>query len=407
MPRITALEIGTTSVKVLMVELDPTGDWSIVGWGECASQGIHKGQVIDFEEAEETVRHALREAESQAKHLVGEHLYLAASGGSVDSFLHRAEVLVLNEEDEPGSEIIADDLEHVLDVARKIPLADDRVRLHTLCQGYEVDGRGGIENPIRLTAQQLAASMLLIHGHRSTVENLKKLVKSVPIECADAAFSGYCSALAVLSDAQKKGGAVVIDLGGGTTDYLVYSWGKVKFAGSVPIGGNHLTMDVCRALNLNFKQAESLKKASGSAMINPMEGEQSYFVPAEDGFPGCKVRSITLQTILHARMEELFELIAEQIHAAGLSDALCAGVFLTGGGSALNGVVDLAQQVFNAPAQVGQLNQPLDASISGPAVRFAAVSGAVRYAIEQFPEVSPDRSRWGRWWSKLWGGSRG
>lgn len=406
-PLITALEIGTTTVKVLMAEVREDGGLMVPGVGESESRGVHKGEIVDVELALGAVRRAMEGAETNARRSIGDGLYLTASAGQAASRLHQAGIPVLNEYEEAGSDVTGENIEHVLEVARKIPLAEDRIRLHTLQQTFEVDGRGGIVNPVGLLARDLKVGMLLIHGRRSTVENLKKILYAVPVNCEDAAFSGFCSALAVLTPEQKRAGAVVIDLGGGTTDYVVYNDGFVKLAGSIAVGGSHVTEDICSGLNINRRQAEALKKASGSAVINTMDGEQSYSVPAEGGFSGRVVRSVTLYTIIHVRMEETFFLIADQIESAGLTGVLSGGVVLTGGGSALEGAVDLAQQVFNAPAQVGKVTDCVGISTQKEGARFASVVGAVRYAVDQVeaePEaVAPLRG----WFSKWFGGSRG
>lgn len=406
-PVTTALEIGTTTVKVLMAEVREDGGLMVAGLGESESRGVHKGEIVDFELALNAVRRALEEAETNARRAIGETIYLAASGGRAESRLHQAGIPILNEYEDPGGEITADEVEHALDVARKVPLADDRIRLHTLQQTFEIDGRGGIVNPEGMLAQDLKVGMLLIHGRRTTVENLKKLLQAVPVTCADAAFSGFCSALAVLTPEQKRAGAVVIDLGGGTTDYVVYNAGVVKLAGSIAVGGSHVTEDICSGLNINRRQAEALKKESGNAVVNAMAGEQSISVPSDGGFSGRVVRSVTLHTIIHARMEETFRLIADQIEANGLAGVLSAGIILTGGGSALEGAVDLAQQVFNAPAQIGKVTDCVGISTKKEGARFAAVIGAVRYVADQQRAQPEKRGRMSQWVSKLWGsGSR-
>jgi len=399
---ITALEIGTTTVKVLMGEVREDGVLMVAGLGECESRGVKKGEIIEFELALEAVRRALLDAEANAHRPIGERVYLSASGGRAESRLHRGGIPVLNEYDEAGGEISTDDIEHALDVARKVPLPDDRIRLHTLQQNFEVDGRGGIVNPSRMLAEDLNVEMLLIHGSRSTVENLKRLMQNVPVTCEDAAFGGFCSALAVLTPEQKRAGSVVIDLGGGTTDYVVYNAGLVKLAGSIAVGGDHITADVCSGLSINRRQAEALKKESGSAVLNRMEGEQNISIPAEGGFSGRVVRSSALHTIINARMEETFRLIADQIEEHGLSGVLSAGILLTGGGSAMEGAADLARQVFNAPAQVGKVQESIGLSTKREGARFAAVLGCVRYAASQMQDLP--KSRMPRWLSKIWGG---
>lgn len=404
-PLITALEIGTTSVKVLMGEVREDGVLMVAGLGECESRGVKKGEIIEFELALEAVRRALESAEVNANRAIGEQVVLAASGGRAESRLHRAGIPVLNEYEEAGGEISEEDIEHVLDVAGKVPFPEDRIRLHTLQQHFEVDGRGGIVNPAGMLAEEMKVDMLLIHGQRSTVENLKRLMQNVPVVCADAAFGGFCSALAVLTPEQKRAGSVVIDLGGGTTDFVVYNAGLVRLAGSIAVGGDHITLDICSGLSINRRQAENLKKESGSAVINRMEGEQNISIPAEGGFSGRVVRSSALHMIINARMEETFQLIADQIEEQGLSGMLSAGITLTGGGSALAGVADLARQVFNVPAQVGKVQESIGLSTKREGARFASVLGCVRYAASQMGTTPKKRFPLHNLFSKLWGGT--
>lgn len=404
-PLITALEIGTTTIKVLMAEVREDGGLMVAGLGECESRGVRKGEIVDFELALEAVRRAMEAAEAAANKSIGESVYLVASGGRAESRLHIGGIPVLNEYDEPHGEISREDMDQALEVARKIPLPDDRIRLHTLQQNFEVDGRGGIVNPERMVAEELRVGMLLIHGQRAVVENLKRMVENVPVVCTDAAFGGFCSALAVLTPEQKRAGVVVIDLGGGTTDYIIFNAGLVKLAGSIAVGGDHITADIASGLNLNRRQAEALKKDSGSALINRLQSDQNISIPAEGGFSGRVVRAATLNTIINARVEEIFKLIADKMEQDGLAGQLNAGVILTGGGAAMEGVADLAQQVFNAPCQIGRIYDCVGLSTKQEGARFAAAIGCVRYAASQIKPEAPIKAAWKVWLSKLWGGT--
>jgi cell division protein FtsA len=237
------------------------------------------------------------------------------------------------------------------------------------------------------------------------VDNLKRLLLDVNVECADAAFGGFCSALAVLSMEQRRTGSVVIDLGGGTTDFVIYKSGLVRLAGSIAVGGDHLTADLSSGLSLNRRQAEALKKEHGSAMINRMEGDQNISLPREDAFPGKLIRASAVQAVIKARMEETFELIAEQIEEAGLSGMLGGGVVLTGGGASLTGVSDLARKVFNAPAQIGSLQNCIGIPSKKEGARFASVIGCIRYASLQQAEHETEPKTIRQWISKFLGRS--
>ncbi len=406
LPMITALEIGTTTIKVLMAEVREDGGLMVAGIGECDSRGVHKGEIIDFELALGVVRHAMKLAETHARTLIGKRVYLATSGGRPESFFHAGGIPIFNEDDESDGEITSEDIDHVLEVARKIPIPIGRVRLHTLQQNFAVNDRGGIVNPEGMLANELRVGMLLIHGQRSGIENLKKLVESVPVVYTDAVFGGFCSALAVLTPEQKRAGAVVIDLGGGTTDYIVYRAGLIQLGGSIAIGGEHITADICSGLNLNHRQAEMLKKTAGNAVINRMKSDQNISIPAEGGFGGRVLRISTLNTIINARVKEIFQLIADKLNEQKLSHMLCCGIILTGGGSALAGVSDLARQVFNAPTQSNLIHNCIGLPSKQDGARFSATIGCIRYAAEQL-ENKPNQTTWRKWISNLWRRSHG
>jgi len=404
---LTALEIGTTTVKVLMGEVREDDGLTVLGIGETASRGVRKGEIVDFEMAIGVVQRALELAEENSSQRIGEAVYLTVSGARAESLLHWAGIPVFNEYGEPGGEVTADEIEQLTEMARKVPVPADRLRLHTLQQYFEVDGRGGIVNPEGMLARELRLGMLAVHGQASVVQNLKRLAENVPLTCTDAAFGGLCSALAVLTSEQKRSGAVVVDLGGGTTDYVVFSDGLIKLAGSFAIGGDHVTADISSGLNINRRQAEKLKRDSGSAVINRMESDQNLSIPAEGGFSGRVVRAMALHTIINVRMEETFGLVAGQIEENGLNGVLSAGVIVTGGGSALAGITDLGQQVFNAPCRVGRPREVTGLSTKNEGARFAAALGCLRYAAGRRIELPKRRFELAGWVKKLWSGSHG
>jgi len=373
------LEIGTSMVRVLVGELRDDGIVTVIGLGEAESRGIRKGEIINRDHAISSVRTAIKAAEGDWRK--GIHsVILITSGGQAESKTSTGIHKLVDPDYNQPSEITEGDVDEVIEVTRRVRLPENRIKLHSLQQYFQVDDQFNVISPAGLAGEELRLDMLTIHGKRSTVDNFRKMVDDVPIECADAVFCGLCSALAVVSEEQKNSGVLVIDIGGGTTDFVLYNDGFVHTAGSIAVGAEHVTNDIAVGLQIPTKQADQIKRKEGSALINLMERDHNISIPATSGFPGKIVRAVTLNTIINARMEELFTLVKEQVDRQCPNVPLSAGVLLTGGGAFLNGARDLGQKVFNASCVHGK---PID--VQGlPSAKesplYAAHIGGIRYA---------------------------
>ena len=376
----TVLEIGSTMVRVLVGELRDDDVVSVIGIGETESRGIRKGEIINRDDAIKCVRKAIKAAEENRRKSIHSVL-LITSGGQAEAKRSTGIHKLVDPTDNQLSEVDDADVAEVIEIARKVVLPEKRIKLHTLQQYFQVDDTMNITNPVGMAGEELRVDMLTIHGKRSAVDNFRKIVDDAPIECVDAAFSGLCSALAVVSDEQKKAGVLVVDMGGGTTDFTVYHDGFVQTAGSFTVGGDHITNDISVGLQIPLSQAELVKKKDGSALTNLMERDHNISIPAaSQGFSGKMVRAVTLNTIINARMEEIFMLVKEQIDFQCPNVPLSAGVLLTGGGSFLNGVRDLGQKVFNAPCTHGKPFAVHGLSSAKDSPLYACHIGAIRYA---------------------------
>lgn len=397
------LEIGTTTVRVVAGELRDDGIVTVTGIGEAESRGIRKGEIINRDQAIASVRAAIKTAEENRRKSI-HAVHLVTSGGQAGSKAGTGILKLVDPEDNRLSEINEDDIEDVIDVARKVALPESRIKLHTLQQYFQVDDMLNVTSPVGLTGEELRLDMLTIHGKRSTVDNFRKIVEDTPIHCTDAAFSGLCSAIAVVNDEQKKAGALVIDIGGGTTDFLLYHDGLVQTAASFAVGGEHVTNDIAIGLKIPSSQAEQVKLRDGSAITNLMERDHNISIPAQQGFPGRMVRATTLNTIVNARMEEIFMLVKEHIDRHCPNVPMSAGVMLTGGGSFLSGARDLGQKVFNVPCSHGKPINVQGLPSAKDAPRYAAHVGCIRYiASLQVKEEKPPLGR--KLVKLLWGGS--
>jgi len=374
------LEIGTSTIRVMVGELRDDNVVSVIGMGETDSRGIRKGEIINRDDAIKCVRAALKSAEENRRKAIHSVL-LVTSGGQAQAKKSTGIHKLVDPRDNQLSEVDNDAVAEVIEVARKVSLPENRIKLHTLQQYFQVDDTLNITNPVGMAGEELRVDMLTIHGKRSAVDNFRKIVDDAPIICNDAVFSGLCSAMAVVTDEQKKAGVLVVDVGGGTTDFTLYHDGFIQAAGSFAVGGDHVTNDVAVGLQIPLGQAEMVKKKDGSALTNLMERDHNISIPAaSQGFSGKMVRAVTLNTIINARMEEVFQLVKDQVDLQCPNVPLSAGVLLTGGGSYLNGARDLGQKVFNVPCTHGKPYdvQGLPSAKDGPL--YACHVGAIRYA---------------------------
>lgn len=373
---VVALEIGTAKVIALVGEMREDGHIMVTGMGEVPSQGVSKGEVTDLEAATDAVRAALTGAEESGKVAIRE-VYLVVSGGHIQSLVNRGVVPVLDAD----GEITRDDIDKVMDVARAVNLPAECEVLHTVCQHFMIDDRQRVVQPEGMEGARLALNMMVLHGVRTSLRNTIKVAETVPVDVSDVAFGGLCSALAVLTAEQKKGGALVIDLGAGTSEYLAYAGGVIAAAGVVGVGGDHVTNDVALAFGIPMRQAETCKRDAGCVLPGGDAGDQKLSAPPGGGFAGRSVPLRSLVTVIRARMEETFDMVRRRVDAEGVLGHLGAGVILVGGGAHLAGVTDLASEMFGVPCLVGRPRgvSGLATATEGP--QYAACSGLVQYGF--------------------------
>ena len=403
MEPIAVLEIGTSHVRALLAEVVEDGGITVTGLGEVCSEGIRKGEISEREMAVLNVAEALKKAEEEARGKI-ERVWLVTSGGEADCRLGDGRVNLADPEENIRSEIGDSDVDEVIAQACAVMLDEKWSRMHELSLLYSVDDVVGVQNPVGMMAEHLSLSMLVVYGKRSTIDNYRKLVEDVPIECADAIFSGYAAALAVTTEDQRKAGVLVIDLGAGTTDYVLFRDGVPWVAGAFQVAGDHITSDVMTGLNISWEQAERVKKSDGCAITNRMERETRISIPALSKVRGKMVRASALNTIINARMEEIFMLVKRRVERKlGQEDVvLASGVVLTGGGAYLNGVDDLGTKVFNQPCLRGEIKGVKGLHSLSEAPRYATLLGAVRYA-DSIREKLVKLPWWKRFWRMLIG----
>ena len=368
------LEIGTTKVCAVVAECGRDGEIRLLGVGESPSRGVRKGEIVDFQNASKCVHDALADAEERSDQEINS-VWLAVTGSHLQSFNNRSSISMPED-----SEITEKEIGDVEYKAKEISIPKENVILHSIIQRYYVDGQEGVIDPLGMLGAKLEADYHIIHGVMTRIQNTIRCVKEFDIEVDDVVVNSVASAQVVLSDAQKQAGAVVIDIGGGVTDYIVYHDGAVRHSGVIAIGGDHITNDLCIGLRIPITRAEKLKIDEGSAFPGGHPPGEKITLKNDTGFSGKEIDREMLNMIINARVAELFTILKKRIHEVVPEHLLGAGILLTGGCSMLRGVREVAETIFEAPVSLAHAH-----SVSGPTSAFenpqlSTCIGLVKYA---------------------------
>lgn len=372
---IVGLEIGTHKVCAAVGETRPDGGVRILGIGEAASCGVRKGEIVDFEAAQTCVREAIVDAEQKSDVEI-KSVVLAVTGTHISSFNNRGSINIPEDRDVIDEE----DIEEVELSASEVNLAPGRTFLHTFKQHYYLDGQEGVLDPLGRHGKLLEADYHVIHGISTRIKNSIRAVMEVPLEVEEVVLGGIASGLAVLDASQKMQGAAVIDMGAGTTDYVVYIDGVVRQSGVLALGGDHVTNDIVLGLRLPMAKAERLKIEEAALRIGTCVPGETIDLPEETRFAGRNIDRETLNMVAYLRVREVFELLKQRFEEEGTLDYLAAGIHLTGGCSLFDGIDDLASDVFGVPAYTGHAQQMSGntAAFSNP--QYATSIGLLKYA---------------------------
>ncbi|HVM49915.1 MAG TPA: cell division protein FtsA [Candidatus Acidoferrum sp.] len=375
---IVGLEIGTSKVCAVVGELSADGVLNIVGLGQARSRGVRKGEISDPATAEEDVRQAIVEAEQMADVEI-RSVYLGVTGGHVRGFNNRGVHTVASSD----REITEEDVQDVIKNAKTINLPNENHVVHAIRQHFLVDGQDSISNPVGMLGTRVEVDVHVVHGSRNRFQNAIRTVKGLQLQVDEIVFTGLASSLSLLTSEQKELGSIVIDMGGGTTEYVVYADGIIKHTGVLAVGGDHVSNDLAYGLKISLSRAEQLKVDQGSAMVQDSVKGQTLNATSEIGLPLKPVNLEHLQRIMSVRLEEIFQLIAQDLDQAGALGYARAGVFLCGGGARIPQIAQLAEQVLEMPASIGKTNSisGLKSALDQP--EFAAAIGLVKFGSFQ------------------------
>jgi cell division protein FtsA len=375
------VDVGTYKIGVTVAEVSASGV-EVVGIGTAASTGLRKGVVVNIEATVDAIRKAVEEAELMAGCEI--RSVIAGSAGShIKGFNSHGVVAVKSREVAPG------DIDRVIDAARAVALPMDREVLHVLPQEFIVDDQDGIKEPVGMAGVRLEARVHLVTGAISSGQNLIKCCNRAGLHVRDVLAGPLAAAEAVLTPEERELGVALIDLGGGTTDVVVYQGGAIRHSAVLAVGGGHVTKDVAAALHTPFAEAERLKQRHGSAVAAATPQDQAIEVAGLGGRAPHHLSRRKLAEVIEPRAEEMLALVKAEMARAGCDQVMPSGVVLTGGGAVLERMTMLAERVFKMPVRIGvplHLTGLVDA-VASP--MYSTAVGLVLHGLSQDSQARP------------------
>ncbi len=372
---ITAIDVGTTKISVLIAQKIGEDSVKILGIGKAPSDGLERGVVVDVARTVQSIKYAVKEAELMAGCSVTP-AFIGISGSHIDSFNTHGAVPIKK------FQVTEADIQAVLAVAQAVPIEEGQKVLHALPQYFIVDGKDRVTNPLGLHGVRLEAVVHVITGAVSSIQNLIKCCELAGVIVKDIVLEQLASADGVLSHDERVLGVGMLDIGGGTSDFAVYQQDSIRYTKVFPIAGNFFTKDLAVGLKATLKGAESFKREYGSVNLFTQD-EQKYFVESVHGSKQHEVDINQSSFILHARAFELLTMLDKEIKKSSLQAMMTSGLVITGGGSLLKGIDDLAAKILNMPVRLGipRVDCSFADSLSSPI--YATGYGLLKYAIKK------------------------
>jgi cell division protein FtsA len=381
---IVGLDVGTSTVCAVVGEARDDGGLEIVGLGVAESRGIKRGVVVNLEAAVESIKRAIEDAELMAGIEI-DSVHLAITGPHVKGFNSRGVIAVAGK----SREITRDDVRRAIDAAKAVALPAGRETLHVLPQDFVIDEQDGIGAPVGMTGARLEVNVHIVTGSQSSTQNIIACVNRAGMIVLDTVIDQLAASEAVLTEDEKELGVALVDIGGGTADLAIFERGCLWHTGVVAIGGDHFTNDIAVGLRAPIPDAEKVKRKNGCALSSMVGEDETIEVGSVGGRkPRIMARRI-LSEILQPRAEEIFHLVWDEIRRAGYERSLNSGIVLTGGGAILEGVPEIAEQIFDLPVRRGcPLNVGgLADHVNSPT--FATPVGLVQYAHRNRVDDAP------------------
>lgn len=343
---VVGLDIGTTEITVVVGQIVDESRLEIIGVGSSPSRGLRKGVVINIEATVSSIAKAIADAETMAGCDVSS-VVAAISGNHIKGFNSHGIVAIKNKE------VSRYDIDKVIEAARAVAIPMDREVLHVLPQEFIIDEQDGIREPLGISGVRLESRVHIVTGAVASAQNIVKCANRCGLGVRDIVVASLASARAVASAEEQELGVCVLDIGGGTTDIVVFQGGAVRHTAVVPVGGNHITNDIAAGLRTPIAAAEAIKRSYGSALVRSESRDDSIEVPSTGGRESRVLSQVVLAEIIEPRVLEIFNLVQRELIRSECSEFLTSGLILTGGCSSLGGISKVAEQVFNLPVRLG------------------------------------------------------
>ncbi len=368
------LEIGTSKTCLVVGEIKPDSAVRILGIGETKSAGVRKGEIFDYSQARACLKDALAKAEDASDVEICS-VFLSITGAHIQGQNNRGTFRLPD-----GESVVTDDhVEEARLIARNVHIPHEHVYIHHIIRNYWLDGLEYPASPVGLFGRTIEADFHIVHGIGTRIQNSIKLVREIPLEMDHIVFAPIATAQMALDREQRDQGALVIDIGGGTTDYALYLNGVITASGCIPVGGDHVTNDIHLVTGLPFSKAERLKITEGDVSGDPGKSIGNARLTDERGFAEVEVSRSTLNEVIRQRLEETLRLVHQRL-PAGSVEKIGAGIFLTGGTSLMRGFSQLAYDVFRRDIYHPEIPEisGIQANFRDP--RYATAIGLIRYA---------------------------
>ncbi len=385
---IVGLDIGTSKVVAIVGEVGADGRIEVVGIGSHPSKGMKKGVVVNIESTVQSIQRAIEEAELMAGCQI--HSVYAGIAGSHIRSLNSHGIVAIKDK-----EVFSADLERVIDAAQAVAIPADQKVLHILPQEYVIDNQEGIKEPLGMSGVRLEAKVHLVTCAVNAAQNIEKCIRRCGLDVEEIILEQLASSYSVLTEDERELGVCLVDIGGGTTDIAIFTEGSIRHTGVIPIAGDQVTNDIAMALRTPTQHAEEIKIKYACALTQLAGAHETIKVPSVGDRPPRDLSRQSLAEVVEPRYDELFTLVQAEIRRSGFEDMIPAGVVLTGGTSKMEGVMELAEEIFHMPVRVGypQSVQGLNDIVRNPI--YATGVGLLLYGLdhnEQLGSAAPSRA---------------
>src|SRR5690554_1431508 len=343
---IVGLDIGTSKIVAIVGAITPEGRLEIVGIGSHRSTGLKKGVVVNIESTVLSIQRAIEEAELMAGCQI--HSVYAGIAGSHIRSLNSHGIVAIKDR-----EVFAQDLERVIDAAQAVAIPADQKILHILPQEFLIDDQDGVKEPLGMSGVRLEAKVHLVTCAVNAAQNIEKCIRRCGLEVEDIILEQLASSYAVLTDDEKELGVCVVDVGGGTTDIAIFKDGAIRHTSVIPIADDQVTNDIAMALRTPTPNAEEIKIRYACALAKLTSPDETIKVPSVGDRQPRDLSRQALAEVVEPRYDELFTLVQSELRRSGYEDLMAAGVVLTGGSAKMEGVVELAEEIFHMPVRLG------------------------------------------------------